>query len=270
MTAVPQQVMGILNVTPDSFSDGGQFLQADAALNAVARLLQEGADIIDIGGESTRPNAPAVPLQQELDRVMPVIEAIQARFDVPLSVDTSKTEVMQAAIALGVNFINDVNALRAEGAIDAVAKSQVKVCLMHMQGQPSTMQDKPYYDDVVIEVQDFLLQRCQHCEQAGIDKSRIYLDAGFGFGKTLAHNLTLMRELKQLVALGYPVLVGVSRKSMIGQILDAPVDQRLYGGLALASYAWLQGAKIIRTHDVKATVDVLRVLQAVHENSTHW
>ena len=256
--------MGVLNVTPDSFSDGGQFFDLDDALQAADALYQAGADIIDIGGESTRPNAPAVSLQQELDRVMPVLEAIKTCLPVQISIDTSKTTVMQMAIDLGVNFINDVNALQADNALAVVANSNTKVCLMHKQGQPRTMQNNPQYDDVVAEVKAFLLQRVKLSQQAGIDTNRIVLDMGFGFGKTLQHNLTLMAAMQEFADLGYPLLVGVSRKTMIGQLLNnAPVNQRLYGGLALANYAWLNGAHIIRTHDVKATADSLKVLEAV-------
>jgi dihydropteroate synthase len=255
--------MGILNVTPDSFSDGGQFIRRDVALRAATEMYQAGATWLDIGGESTRPHAPAVSLQQELDRVLPLLEAIKRELPIKISIDTCKTQVMQAAVDRGVDFINDVNALQSEGALAVAAKAQVKVCVMHRQGQPQTMQDNPHYVDVVAEVKSFLAQRATACLQAGIKADNIYLDAGFGFGKTLDHNLRLMRALPQLAELGYPLLVGVSRKSMMGQILDKPVDQRLYGGLALAAFAWLNGASVIRTHDVAATMDVLKTIQAL-------
>ncbi len=258
------QVMGILNVTPDSFSDGGQYVELDLALKHCEQMIAEGVDIIDVGGESTRPNAQSVSIQQELDRVIPIIQAIKQRFDITISIDTSKAEVMQAAVATGANFINDVYALRQENALEVAAKLNIPVCLMHMQGEPRTMQQSPSYQNVVLEVKQFLQQRLQACLQAGIAKDKIYLDPGFGFGKTLSHNLLLMQQLPVLLELKQALIIGVSRKSMIAKLLDnAPVEQRLYGGLALASLAIWQGATIIRTHDVKATVDIIKVCSAV-------
>ena len=258
------RVMGILNVTPDSFSDGGVYLGPDAALNQARQMVEEGADIIDIGGESTRPGAASVSLQEELDRVIPLIEALAAELPVPLSIDTSKAEVMSAAVQAGVGMINDVMALRGEGALAAAAASTLPVCLMHMQGEPRTMQADPCYNDVTAEVSGFLLERVDACLAAGIERERLLLDPGFGFGKTLKHNLQLLRELHQVTALGLPLLVGISRKSMIGALLDgAVVDQRLYGSLAAAVMAVERGAAIVRVHDVKPTVDALRITAAV-------
>lgn len=258
------RVMGILNVTPDSFSDGGVYLGPDAALNQARQMVEEGADIIDIGGESTRPGAASVSLQEELDRVIPLIEALAAELPVPLSIDTSKAEVMSAAVQAGVGMINDVMALRGKGALAAAAASTLPVCLMHMQGEPRTMQADPCYNDVTAEVSGFLLERVDACLAAGIERERLLLDPGFGFGKTLKHNLQLLRELHQVTALGLPLLVGISRKSMIGALLDgAVVDQRLYGSLAAAVMAVERGAAIVRVHDVKPTVDALRITAAV-------
>jgi len=255
--------MGILNVTPDSFSDGGRFVDRDHALTRVRQMIAEGADLIDIGGESTRPGAVAVRIEEELERVVPVIEAIRGESDVPISVDTSKPEVMRAAVAAGANLINDVRALREPGALEAAAGLDVPVCLMHMQGQPRDMQQDPCYDDVVSEVLAFLEARQAACEAAGIGRERIILDPGFGFGKTLVHNLTLFRELPRFVATGQPVLVGVSRKSMVGEVLEVPVSERLTGSVALAGLAVWFGASIIRTHDVQATVHAVRMCHAV-------
>lgn len=258
------RVMGILNVTPDSFSDGGVYLGPDAALNQARQMVEEGADIIDIGGESTRPGAASVSLQEELDRVIPLIEVLAAELPVPLSIDTSKAEVMSAAVQAGVGMINDVMALRGKGALAAAAASTLPVCLMHMQGEPRTMQADPCYNDVTAEVSGFLLERVDACLAAGIERERLLLDPGFGFGKTLKHNLQLLRELHQVTALGLPLLVGISRKSMIGALLDgAVVDQRLYGSLAAAVMAVERGAAIVRVHDVKPTVDALRITAAV-------
>lgn len=257
-------VMGILNLTPDSFSDGGRFTTHDAALEQARRMAAEGAQWLDLGGESTRPGALAVSADEELERVMPVLEAVRAELPVKLSLDTSKPEVMRAGLAAGVDMINDVNALRAEGALQAVADSRAMVCLMHMQGAPRTMQDNPHYQDVVSEVAAFLGQRLTACEAAGIERARIFLDPGFGFGKTVQHNLLLMRHLRRFQEPGCGgVLVGVSRKSMLGAILDKPVDERLYGGLALAALAVEYGAALIRTHDVAPTVDVVKTAWAV-------
>ncbi len=258
------QVMGILNVTPDSFSDGGDFFNRDRALEHAFKLIDEGADILDVGGESTRPGAKAVSEQEELDRVVPVIQAIAAEIPVPISIDTNKASVMREAVAAGAGLINDVMALQGDGAMAAAQALEVPVCLMHMQGQPRTMQQAPHYEDVVAEVVAFLQSRVEACLSAGIARHRLILDPGFGFGKTLQHNLTLLSHLEQVCALQLPVLVGVSRKSMIGGVLDnAPVDQRLYGGLACAVLAVERGAGIIRTHDVKPTADVIRMAQAV-------
>ncbi len=256
--------MGILNLTPDSFSDGGRFLGRDAALRHAMQMVEEGAGIIDIGGESTRPGAQPVSVEQELDRVVPVIETLAGEVSVPISVDTLKPSVMRDAVAAGAGLINDVMALQAPGAIETVAELQVPVCLMHMQGEPRTMQQQPHYEDVVAEVRDFLSQRVAACEAGGIRRERIVLDPGFGFGKTLAHNLSLLKHLADLDALGLPLLVGISRKSMIGSLLgDAPVDQRVTGSVAAAVVAVMQGAAIIRAHDVKQTVEALQIASAV-------
>ncbi len=259
------RVMGILNVTPDSFSDGGNFLAAGQALEHAARMVEEGAAIIDVGGESTRPGAAAVTVEEELQRVIPVIEALNAALDVPVSIDTRKPGVMQAAVAAGAGMINDVTALQAPGAIELAAQLGVPVCLMHMQGTPESMQDQPTYGDVVTEVKDFLLERAGACMQHGIDRENILLDPGFGFGKTTAHNLQLLQQLEQLVEAGFPVLVGLSRKSMIGQILGLPVDKRLPAGLALAVLAAWQGAAIVRCHDVRETREAILMCQAVRD-----
>lgn len=256
-------VMGILNVTPDSFSDGGRFNEPGLALAHVEQMVSDGADIIDIGGESTRPGAQPVSEQQEIERVVPLVEAIATRFNVPISVDTSKPGVMCSAVAAGAAMINDVRALREEGALEVVAQLGVPVCLMHMQGAPRTMQANPVYNDVVADVISFLSDRIQACQEVGIHREKLVIDPGFGFGKSLSHNLTLLRELTQFKSLGLPLLVGISRKSMIGTILDKPVDQCLYGSLAAASLALWQGAKILRVHDVAATVDVMKICQAV-------
>ena len=260
------RIMGIVNVTPDSFSDGGRFDSVEAAVAHALTLAMEGADILDIGGESTRPGADDVSLQQELDRVVPVIEALAARCEVPISVDTSKPEVMRAAVAAGAGMINDVYALRREGALEAAAELAVPVCLMHMQGEPRSMQADPHYDDVVGEVHRFLAERVFACEMAGIDKRRVVLDPGFGFGKTLQHNLLLLRQLSRFVDLGRPLLAGLSRKSMIATLTgrEAAAD-RVNGSLAAAMIAAQNGASILRVHDVAATRDALCVLQAVAE-----
>jgi dihydropteroate synthase len=259
-----QKVMGIVNITPDSFSDGGLFLSQNNAFKHARQLIAEGADIIDIGGESTRPGAEPVSVQEELDRVIPLVEKIRAEFSVSISVDTSKSLVMSEAIAAGADIINDVMALRGEGSIEAVAASNtVKVCLMHMQGEPRTMQKNPKYDNVVENIKAFLLMRTQACVNAGIASNRIIIDPGFGFGKTVVHNLLLMKHLQVFSQLGYPVLVGISRKSFIGKILNKQVTERLYGSLALAVLAVKEGASIIRTHDVAATVDALKMTYSV-------
>lgn len=264
-TDTPPQVMGILNVTPDSFSDGGHYFSLNHALERARQMIAEGVHIIDIGGESTRPGAAAISVQEELDRVIPVLEKIRAEWPtITISVDTSQPLVMREAIAQGANLINDVRALQREGSLQVIADSKtVGVCLMHLQGEPNTMQKNPHYQDVVREVSDFLQMRIQACLTAGIAATRLCIDPGIGFGKTTVHNLLLIQQLSQLTQLGYPVLIGVSRKSLIGQVLNKPVTDRLYGGLALAVLAVLQGAKIIRTHDVAATVDALRITNAV-------
>jgi dihydropteroate synthase len=256
-------VMGVLNVTPDSFSDGGRFLDADGAVAQGLRMLEEGAAIIDVGGESSRPGARSLEAREELARILPVIERLRARSDAVISVDTSKPEVMRAAHAAGAGLINDVRALRAHGALQAVADTHCAVCLMHMQGEPRTMQDAPHYDDVVSEVRGFLLERVAACREAGIGAERLVIDPGFGFGKTLAHNLTLLRHLSELAAAGVPVLVGLSRKSMLGTLTQRSPGERLAGSIALAVIAQLNGARIIRAHDVAPTIDALKVSAAL-------
>ncbi|HHB93007.1 MAG TPA: dihydropteroate synthase [Thioploca sp.] len=257
------KVMGILNITPDSFSDGGKFFSAKSAFEQARVIFEAGADMIDIGGESTRPGAKSVSIQEEIDRIIPIIEQIRTEFPISISVDTSKPTVMYEAIKAGVDMINDVMALRTKNSLAIVANSNVKICLMHMQGKPRTMQTNPQYEDIVEEIKIFLLKRVQACIDAGIIKDRIIIDPGFGFGKTLEHNLILMRNLADFTKIGYPVLIGVSRKSMIGKILNKPVTERLYGGVALAVLAVDRGAKIIRTHDVAITVDAIKITQAV-------
>jgi len=254
--------MGVLNVTPDSFSDGGNYLGLQAALTHAMRLADEGAAIIDVGGESTRPGAELVPVDEELRRVIPVIEYLSRRLPVPVSVDTSKPEVMRAAIAAGASMVNDVRALRSPGAIEAVAGTDVAICLMHMQGEPGTMQSAPRYTDVLAEVREFLRGRVQCCAEAGIALSRLVIDPGFGFGKTLEHNLELLRRLPELAADGRPVLAGLSRKSMIGQLTGLASGDRLAGSITLAALAVLGGARIVRAHDVRPTVDALRIIAA--------
>lgn len=257
------RIMGILNVTPDSFSDGGRFWHLDGALRQAEKMVAQGAHFIDVGGESTRPGAADVSLQQELERVIPVIEAIRANLDTIISIDTSKAEVMTEAVKAGAALINDVRALREPGALEAAAQSGAAVCLMHMQGQPRTMQTAPHYMDVVHEVMQFLAQRVEACRAVGISEETILLDPGFGFGKTMQHNYRLLAALSHFHALGMPLLVGMSRKSMIGNLLDRKVDERLPGSLACAMLAAQQGAHILRVHDVQETADVLRVLEAV-------
>ena len=258
--------MGILNVTPDSFSDGGHYSQTDIAVTQAYKFIEEGADIIDIGGESTRPNAEPVSLQEELDRVIPVIESLASKIDIPLSIDTYKPAVMRAAIAAGASIVNDVKALQEAGAIEAVANADVAVCLMHMQGEPRNMQDDPHYDDVVEDVVTFLLDRVAICEQAGIQKNRLLIDPGFGFGKTRMHNITLIQQLNTLANTGYPVLVGLSRKSVLGQMTGNDIDARLYVSVSAAVVSAINGAKILRVHDVKATVEALKVVTAILPN----
>ncbi|MBZ9612951.1 dihydropteroate synthase [Rheinheimera maricola] len=256
-------VMGILNVTPDSFSDGGQHQSLDAALYQAEKMLNEGAEILDIGGESTRPGATAVTEKEELCRVIPIITAIRQHFDCVISIDTSKAVVMSAAVQAGADIINDVCALQQPGALDVAVAANVPVCLMHMQGAPRVMQHNPHYQDVIFEVRQFLLHRAAQCQSAGIDKQHIILDPGFGFGKSLAHNYALLQQLEQLVAEGYPILAGMSRKSMIGQLFNNAANERLAGSLACATIAAMKGAQIIRVHDVKETVQAVRVVTAM-------
>ena len=255
--------MAILNVTPDSFSDGGRFASTAAAIDRAAILVAEGAAIVDVGGESTRPGAQPVGASEESARVVPVIEAIVARFDVAVSIDTSKPEVMAAAVEAGACIVNDVYALRAPGARYLAADAGVGVCLMHMLGEPRTMQDDPRYDDVVAEVGRFLDVERARCLDAGIAADSIVLDPGIGFGKRIEHNFALLRGIGSLLSLGSPVLVGVSRKSFIGRVLGRGVGERLYGGLGLAALAVAGGARIVRTHDVAPTLDAIRMVDAV-------
>jgi dihydropteroate synthase len=256
-------VMGVLNVTPDSFSDGGRFLPPEAALEQGLRMAGEGAALIDVGGESTRPGAEAVSAQEELRRVLPVIEQLRGRTEAVISVDTSKPEVMRAAAAAGAGLINDVRALRRPGALEAALASGCAVCLMHMQGEPRTMQHDPVYGDVVGEVRTFLAERVAACRNAGFEPERLAIDPGFGFGKNLGHNLTLLRRLAELAGDGPPLVVGLSRKSMLGKLTGRAAGERLYGSAALAAIAVLNGARIVRAHDVAATLDAVRVAAAV-------
>ena len=257
------RIMGIVNVTPDSFSDGGAHDSTAAAIAHGLKLVEEGADILDVGGESTRPGSQGVSVEEELARVIPVIEGLRAGCELPISVDTSKPEVMRAAVATGAGMINDVWALRREGAMDAAAELAVPVCLMHMQGEPGTMQDDPRYEDVVAEVHAFFNQRLFACQMAGIERKRLLVDPGFGFGKTLEHNLRLLRQLSRFVELGVPVLAGLSRKGMIGQVTGRPVDQRMVGSAVAALLAVQNGALLVRAHDVGATADALKLWAAV-------
>lgn len=256
-------IMGIVNVTPDSFSDGGKHNSTQQAVEHALQLVEEGADILDIGGESTRPGATPVELQQELDRVIPVIEQLASRAGVPLSIDTYKPEVMRAAIAAGADIVNDVYALQQPGALHAVATSRAGVCLMHMQGTPQTMQIDPHYDDVIAEVRAFLGARLQAAVAAGISQERIVLDPGFGFGKRTVHNVALLHQLSDLSSFGRPLLVGLSRKSVLGSITGGDVNARLHASIAAAVISAMKGAKIIRVHDVKATADALKIVTAV-------
>ncbi len=258
-------LMGILNVTPDSFSDGGRFDHLDQALDQAQRMLVEGAAIIDVGGESTRPGAADVDVDVEIGRVVPVIEAICRASDRLVSIDTSKPEVMAAAVGAGAGMINDVRALREPGALEMAARLEVPVCLMHMQGQPRTMQEAPEYEDVVGDVIEFLAERIAACEEAGIPRSRLVVDPGFGFGKTVEHNVSLLARLGELGALGLPVLAGISRKSTLGVLTGRPVDERLAASIAAATLACLNGADILRVHDVAETRDALRVAVAVRD-----
>jgi len=262
------QVMGILNVTPDSFSDGGnlfehQKIDLDKLLYSAQQMVTDGATILDIGGESTRPDAKPVTIEQEMDRVLPALELLRNRLDVVLSVDTSSAALMSEAAKLGAGLINDVRALEAQGALDAVARSGLPVCLMHMQGNPLTMQLAPKYDNVTTQVMDYLRSRAQACEQKGMKPESILLDPGFGFGKTLEQNLTLHSAMDSLSSLGYPLLIGTSRKSMFGQLLGRDVSDRLAGSLASVAYAAMHGAAIVRVHDVKESMDTVKVIAAI-------
>jgi dihydropteroate synthase len=256
-------IMGILNVTPDSFSDGGLHNTLDGALFHAEKMLQQGADLIDVGGESTRPGAAKVSLQQELDRVVPVVEAIHNNLDVIISVDTSTAEVISESAKVGAGLINDVRALQKEGALAAAASTDLPICLMHMQGQPDTMQQAPSYDDVIKDIHNFLAERVSECAKAGIAKERLMLDPGFGFGKSLEHNFQLLNQLEEFQQLDLPLLVGISRKTMLGKVLnDRPADQRLSASLAAATIAAMKGAAILRVHDVAETADALKVVEA--------
>lgn len=256
------QVMGILNVTPDSFSDGGNHNNLDKALQHAQSMLSAGATLIDIGGESTRPGAAQVSEQEELDRVVPVVEALAKRFDVWLSLDTSKAAVITESAQAGAHLINDIRSLQEPGALDAAAKTGLPVCLMHMQGQPQSMQQSPHYDDLLADVNQFFEHHIARCVAAGIAKSKLLLDPGFGFGKNLAHNYQLLARLAELHHFELPLLVGMSRKSMVGQLLHVPPQQRVIGSVACAVIAAMQGAQIVRVHDVKETVEAMRIVEA--------
>ena len=261
--------MGILNVTPDSFSDGGRYVGLDAALGRAAQMVAEGAAIIDVGGESTRPGAAAVDAAAELERTVPVIERIAGEFDVAISIDTSKLEVMSAAVAAGACIVNDVRALRAPGVREWAARAGVGVCLMHMRGEPRTMQESPEYHDVVGEVSNFLLCQRAACLQAGIAHGSIAFDPGIGFGKRHEHNIALLKHLQHIAALGSPLMLGLSRKSLIGKVLGRATLERLYGGLGLAAWAVGMGARVVRTHDVAATRDAISMVSAVTEGTAN-
>ncbi|GEK14127.1 dihydropteroate synthase [Aliivibrio fischeri] len=262
-------VMGILNVTPDSFSDGGQFTHLDAALKQAEKMVNSGVSFIDIGGESTRPGAPEVSLQQELDRVLPIIEAVHQRFDTWISIDTSKAIVMQEAVKAGADLINDVRALQEPNALQVAAEANVPICLMHMQGQPRTMQSNPSYQDLFSDISDFLSERIDACQSVGIAKDKLILDPGFGFGKTLAHNYQLLAELERFHQFGLPLLAGMSRKSMVFKLLDVEPKMAVSGSLACATIAAMKGAQIIRVHDFEQTMDIVKVCQATLEQSPH-
>ncbi|MEI4549073.1 dihydropteroate synthase [Pseudoalteromonas spongiae] len=262
-------IMGILNLTPDSFSDGGSYQQIDSAVISALAMLENGATIIDIGGESTRPGAPDVALEEELARVIPVIEAIRKKSDCLISIDTSKAEVMRQAVNAGADIINDVRALQEPNALATTAELGVPVCLMHMQGQPRTMQSNPHYDEVINDIKQFFVKRIAACETAGISRDKIILDPGFGFGKTLAHNYHILKYIDEFKMMGCEVLAGLSRKSMIGNLLGRDVDQRLAGSIAGALIAAQKGAKIIRVHDVTETADALNVWQACEQGITN-
>ncbi|PTP77470.1 dihydropteroate synthase [Vibrio splendidus] len=259
-------VMGILNVTPDSFSDGGRFNSLDNALLQAERMIQAGVSIIDIGGESTRPGAPDVSLEEELARVIPAIKAIRAKFDVWISIDTSKAEVMRQAVEAGADLINDVRALQEPGALQAAAEGNVPVCLMHMKGQPRTMQASPVYDDVLMDVEAFLQERVEACEAVGISKNQLILDPGFGFGKTIEHNYHLLAHLEKFHTLGLPVLAGMSRKSMIFKLLDKAPADCMVASVTCATIAAMKGTQIIRVHDVEDTLEAMKIIEVMNNN----
>jgi dihydropteroate synthase len=261
-TGVLPKVMGILNVTPDSFSDGGRFNHVDEALRQAQQMLSDGASYIDVGGESTRPGAASVGVQEEIDRVLPVIERLRAETDAMISLDTCKTQVMAEGLKQGIAMINDIRALQDEGALALLAKHDADVCLMHMQGEPRTMQHEPRYDDVVIEVKTFLQERMRACNNAGIAKERLFLDPGFGFGKSVRHNYQLLQRMQAFHELQLPLLIGVSRKSMLGHVTGREVADRLPASIAAATIAAMKGARIIRVHDVRETVDAMKVVAA--------
>ncbi|WP_133012645.1 dihydropteroate synthase [Marinomonas flavescens] len=260
-------VMGILNVTPDSFSDGGSYNSLDLALQQTGKMISEGASFIDVGGESTRPGATPISVQEEMDRVLPVVEAIKQRFDVVVSVDTSTPSVMTCSARLGAGLINDVRALEREGAIDAAAQAGLPVCLMHMKGSPGTMQNDLVYDSVVDEVAAYLMARVAACEVAGIHRDKLILDPGVGFGKSLEHNLTLLNHTVDFARKGFPVLIGLSRKTMIGDVLGASVENRLYGSMGANASTYSQGARIFRVHDVKPHVEMLELMYRIERES---
>ena len=261
-------VMGILNVTPDSFSDGGRFNRLDAALKHALQMQKQGAEVIDIGGESTRPGAIPVSLDEELERVLPVIVKIRENSEVLISIDTSKPEIMQAAIEAGANMVNDVNALHAEGALEVCVNQQIAVCLMHKQGNPQTMQNNPQYRNVVDEIRQYLIERAAYCIEAGLPAEKICIDPGFGFGKSLENNLSLLKQMQQFCTLDYPVLVGVSRKSMFGLLLERNVEERLVASTAAVVIAYQKGARFFRVHDVIESCDVLKLCEAVNYSSS--
>jgi dihydropteroate synthase len=261
-------VMGVLNVTPDSFSDGGLYRAPGAALARAEQMVEEGASIVDVGGESTRPGASCVDSLEEIRRVLPVIERIAARLPLLISVDTSNPELMRRAASAGAHMINDVRALRVPGAIEAAAAGNLGVCLMHMRGEPPDMQRDPVYGDVVAEIREFLQERVRACEEAGIERERLCLDPGFGFGKTTAHNLELMQHLAEFASLDRPLCVGLSRKSLVAALTGRPAAERMAGSVALATVAVLRGARIVRAHDVAATVDAVRIANVMHAAST--
>lgn len=260
------QVMGILNVTPDSFSDGGRYHSLDNALAQAQRMIEAGVTIIDIGGESTRPGAPDVALEEELQRVIPVIRAIRKHYDVWISIDTSKAEVMRQAIEAGADIINDVRALQEPGALDVAAQSGLPICLMHMQGQPRTMQSNPHYEDLLKEVGEFLQERIEACERVGIQRSQLILDPGFGFGKTLQHNYHMLAHLEQFHQFGLPILAGMSRKSMLFKLLDKAPDECIAASVSCATIAAMKGAQIIRVHDFEQTLDAMKIVSMVSQN----